>query len=1155
MTAAGFHPGFLVIHGNRAEDLRDLLLRWMAHYPPAPLERDLVITQSNGIAQWLNFSLAAQDEPGLGIAAGIDMALPARFLWRCYRSVLGTESVPEVSPLDKDRLVWRLMRLLPALMQQPGFEPLARFLGDDPDRRRHLQLAQRLADLFDQYQVYRADWLAAWAAGQAVLPDAAGRERPLDENRWQALLWQAILDDIERDPAVGPGLAGAGRAAVHAAFLQAAQAVGAERPSGLPRRVFVFGLSNLPAQSLEVLGAIARWSQVILCVQNPCQYHWADIIEGRELARMASPRHARRPGSPSAPDPAALHQHAQPLLAAWGRQGRDFMALLSSYDDPAVREAQLPALQAIGEAVDVFTPPGETALLHQLQDDILNLRSLEETRQRWPAVDPGQDQSLRFHIAHSPQREVEILHDRLLAALEADASLEPRHCLVMVPDISTYAPHIEAVFGLHGVEDKRAIPFSIADQGQRSREPIIKAVEQLLRLGQSRLAVSELLDLLEVPALRRRFGIAEADIPRLHRWLARANVRWGLHEDHARSLGLPAQEPLRHTWQHGLQRLLLGYATGPEAEAWQDIEPQGEVGGLEAALLGPLEALVNRLEGLWAAQQTARPVSEWVALWRQWLSDCFAAESRQEEAALLALESALRDWLEAAEAAGFDEALPAAVVAEAWVAKLDEHSLSQRFFGGAVTFATLMPMRAIPFRYVALLGMNDGDYPRARAVPDFDLMRSDYRPGDRSRREDDRYLFLEALLSAREHLHCSWVGRSVTDNTPRPPSVLVGQLRDHLAAGWQLAPEAEGDGTGSLLDALTTEHPLQPFSEQYFREASATGLDGLYTYAREWRRAETAPAPGNHSMAEEETLPALSLHQPIDLAGLQRFLRDPARVFFEDRLGVVFNQRLETIENEEIFALNALDRWRMADDLLAAPDDLDEAMARGIRRGDIPAGGVGRIQAEQMREDVGLVLSRRDAVLLDWPQREPACWARYPEDNPWLQDRLDQRCGNEDAELTLQWQLQPGKLHDGKARYERLLGAWLSHLLANATAGPTRTRVFSIAGEADFAELSADWAGAQLDALHALWREGLTRPLPFALRTALAWLINEDDAQAEKAYIGDDQNRGDIERSPYLARAYPNYSALSRSGEFTTLARRILSPLKESVDVSKGAGQ
>ena len=188
-----------------------------------------------------------------------------------------------------------------------------------------------------------------------------------------------------------------------------------------------------------------------------------------------------------------------------------------------------------------------------------------------------------------------------------------------------------------------------------------------------------------------------------------------------------------------------------------------------------------------------------------------------------------------------DLPLPLSVVREHWLASFDDEGLGRRFFAGAVTFATLMPMRAIPFRHVCLLGMNDGDFPRSRQPADFDLMGNDYRPGDRSRREDDRYLFLEALLSARERLSISWVGRSVHDDSPRPPSVLVAQLRDHIVAGWRLDGRDEETGA-ALLEALTTQHRLQPFSRAYFvrdgaADSTRAGDDDLFSYSNEWRKA------------------------------------------------------------------------------------------------------------------------------------------------------------------------------------------------------------------------------------------------------------------------------------------------------------------------------
>ncbi|MCB1905957.1 MAG: exodeoxyribonuclease V subunit gamma, partial [Rhodocyclaceae bacterium] len=266
--------GLMLVHGNHAEALRELMIAWIRRHPLAPLETETILVQSNGIAQWLKLWLArapdAADGPGCGIAAGLDFSLPSRFLWQVYRAVLGPAAVPEVSPFDKPRLTWRLMRMLPALVADPVHAPLARFLADDEDRRKRFQLAERLADLYDQYQVYRADWLAAWAAGRDVLIRAAGAEVALaPESRWQAALWRALLADV--------GDAAAGRSAVHEAFMAAA-ADPRTRPVGLPRRVVVFGISSMPRQSLEVLAALARWSQLLVCIHNPCRHHWADIV-------------------------------------------------------------------------------------------------------------------------------------------------------------------------------------------------------------------------------------------------------------------------------------------------------------------------------------------------------------------------------------------------------------------------------------------------------------------------------------------------------------------------------------------------------------------------------------------------------------------------------------------------------------------------------------------------------------------------------------------------------------------------------------------------------------------------------------------------------------------------------------------------------------
>jgi exodeoxyribonuclease V gamma subunit len=1212
-------PGLIVIHSNLSESLRDVLVAWMRDHPLGPLEREVVLVQSSGIAQWLKLALAADVQPaggGAGIAAAFEFLLPARFLWRAYRAVLGAAAVPEVSPFDKPRLMWRLMRLLPEVMDQAVYAPLRRFLHDDADCRKRYQLAERLADVFDQYQVYRADWLAAWAAGRDSLPRDAGPDQPLPEGqRWQAALWRAVLGDVKAQAApVGQAPSSDGRAAVHAAFLQRAATLPDDAAlPGLPRRLVVFGISTLPRQSLEVLAVLSRWIQVLMCVNNPCEHYWADIIEGKELLRAAQARQARRHGSPERIAEDALHLHAHPLLAAWGKQGRDFIGLLDEHDSPDVRARLTASLGDRARRLDLFGPAGQDTLLRQLQDDIRDLRPLRETRAQWPAVDVLRDTSLRFHVAHSRQREVEILHDQLLAAFDRDRSLRPRDIIVMVPDIEAYAPHIQAAFGLHDADDRRAIPYTIADRGKRHADPLLHALEHLLQLPRARFAVSEFMGLLEVPAVRHRFGITEDQLPLLHAWIRGANIRWGLHDAQRQALGLPpgGATAAQNTWLFGLRRILLGYAVGARGQNWNGIEPYDDIGGLDAALLGPLTAVVDSLEQAWTELATPAAAEVWGDRLAALLTRFFLPDDSADAYTVQQLNAALQEWREVCAEAHLTEPLPLSVVGEHWLARLDEGGLSQRFFGGAVTFATLMPMRAIPFRVVCLLGMNDGEYPRIRMPMDFDLMASDYRPGDRSRREDDRYLFLEALLSARDRLYISWVGRSVRDNTPRPPSVLVGQLRDHLAMGWRTSATVAGDDQApqdegglavpdeALLSALTTEHRLQPFSAAYFasepssRADPAGGSDGLFTYAHEWHGAADEPRTAMRP------LPPLVRDEPLTLRELADFVRAPVDAFFKQRLQVSFAMDDPTAEDIEPFVPDALEQWQLQDALIRAQSRALESgadpyasreaeLARIGRAGTLPDGAFGALTASELIAPLDDMLDRYGKALARWPHAvdgDAALAVAADGDAPALEDSLGALRRDGDGHRCRLLVDSSSLIPKGRYRAARIIPHWVAHVAAQTTGGEVTTVVVSKAGDVVFPPLAPEHATHMLRTWLRGWQAGMCRPLPLAPAAAFEWLTRHpmpldddppsrahgakpaepEDARAllaapaaqaaRKIYEGAVETRGEVDGSPYLQAVYPDFAALARSGEFFSLAQDWLRAMRAALYADRNKGK
>lgn len=1147
----------MLVQGNRLEDLRSLMVTWMRRYPLAPLEDEVILVQSNGIAQWLKLALAADPgddlSGGCGIAAAMQVMLPARFVWRAYRSILG--DLPDSSPFDKTPLTWRLYRLLGGLADsdstsedQSGLAtclaPLRGFLdGDDAPRRRY-QLAERLADLLDQYQVYRADWLEAWQQGDDVLirPDGQ-RDQVPQAQAWQPALWRILTEDIAAGAAPeADTLEHASRAEVHRRFLHTLDGTepGPDAPVAveLPRRVIVFGISSLPRQMLEVLEAIAPHVQVMLFVLNPSHHYWGDIIEGRELFRQAYRRNPERK-IPETLEETEWHLHGHPLLAAWGKQGRDYIRLLDEHDERERYEAHFHA-QSL--SIDLFDSPGDGTLLQQLQGDVLELRPLPERQALGSRIDPSRDRSLEFVVAHGPQREIEILHDLLLDAFEQSArdgsGLQPRDVLVMVPDIDVYAPHIQAVFGRLGPRDPRHIPFNVSDQGQRRRSPLLIGLEALLGLPRARFAVSDLLDLLDIPALRARFGIEEADLPRLRQWIAGANIRWGLDAGQRASLGLP--EGLEQcTWRFGLRRMLLGFAAGG-AGAWQGIEPYDEIGGLEAALVGPLVQLLDLLDHYWQALQSPRTPPEWAALISQLLADAFSEVGESDSLAVAQVEQTLEQWTADCRCAGLEgETLPLEVLQSALLAGLDQPTLTQRFLAGSVNFATLMPMRAIPFRQIWLLGMNDGDYPRSRRPPDFDLMANDYRPGDRSRREDDRYLFLEALLSAREKLVISWVGRSIRDNSARPPSVLVGQLRDHIAAGWSCE-----DGQGPLIEALTTEHPLQPFSRQYFVPGRSPRL---FTYAAEWRSvhegrsAAVSPHPG---------LPLWMPEGPIDLRRLTAFLKSPVDAFFNERLRVASPEGPDVLPDVETFALDGLGTWQLKDMLMADAFEagltdavLDTRLQTALRRfqaeGRLVDGSLGALMGQTLVESLPALYASWRLALAEWPhpieRPIPIAVESVLDDGArvMLEDSLGGlREGDDGLGLVL---LQTsGLTKKGKYQWRNAVRPWLLHLAAQLGGEPVTTRLLTPSGEARFAPLPADEARAELERLLRAWWRGMQGPLPVGLGAAMAWLdcggpshVDEEGADVEKAW---DKASGafekDLEYSSYLGRCYEDFEAL-----------------------------
>lgn len=850
---------FTVYHSNQLDLLKALTTALIEREPlDNPFQQEVVLVQSPGMAQWLQMQLAQQ----FSIAANIVFPLPATFIWDMFTRVL--PDIPKESAFSKEAMTWKLMWLLPDLLENPLFSPMKRYLSDDGDRRKIHQLAARVADLFDQYLVYRPEWLESWERGQLI-------EGLDDAQQWQALLWVELtrytrqLEQPEWH-----------RANLYQRFIH--QLLKSDVcPQGLPKRVFICGISALPPIYLQALQALGKHIDIHLMFTNPCRYFWGDIQDYTFLAKLQSRkrRHYRESIELS------LFRHPQqaeqlfntdgeqnlsnPLLASWGRLGRDHMYLLSQIDE----------IQEVHAFVDI--EPDN--LLHGIQHDMLELEDhavIGTTPETLARSDQKRrldldDRSLSFHVCHSPQREVEVLQDHLLGLLAADPELTPRDIIVMVVDIDSYTPYIQAAFG--NAPSERYLPFAISDRKASQAHPALHAFITLLDLPQSRFTAEQVLALLEVPALATKFGITEDGLRRLRQWVGESGIRWGLDDDNVRELSLPATG--QHTWRFGLTRMLLGYAMDSTAGDWQGILPYDESSGLAAELAGQLADMLMHLSQWRQQLGQPRELSEWLPICRQ-LLDTFFDQDNDTEAALVLIEQQWQKVIGYGIAAQYPDVVPLNLLRDELAARLDNERISQRFLAGPINFCTLMPMRSIPFKVVCLLGMNDGVYPRTLPPQGFDLMAKKVRRGDRSRRDDDRYLFLEALLSAQQQLYISYIGRSIQDNSKRYPSVLVSELIEYVAQSYHLPGDEKlsaDDSAQRVTQHLLCWHARMPFSAENFIKNSE-----LQSYAAEW--LPSAESKGHAHPNFNQPLQAEPLAE-ITLDELVRFYRHPVRAFFQ----------------------------------------------------------------------------------------------------------------------------------------------------------------------------------------------------------------------------------------------------------------------------------
>ena len=883
---------------NRAEFLAQLLAQQLLSQQPGPLETVEVLVNTWPTSRWLGEQLAQAN----GISSLVRFPFPGSRLRQLVRQLLDLPPQQE-DPWRANRLVWSVLDRLPAVLDHPSADPLRQWLKrrDGPRlssglSRDRWQLARTIADAFDDYALYRPELLDQWR-----------HDHRLDD--WQPLLWRDLASQLPADPF---GLQ------VRAAVQRLIQ--GQVDPVCLPERLRLFGISALAPVQVELIQALSGLLEVEVYLLTPCPDLWQRCGSRREQLG----------GAWQEPPDGIWLEEAPRTEAILGRMGAEFQQLLEGVGDVQLGERRDGDLFAAPAAM-AAAADRPASLLEQLQQQLVDSTAPE------PLQRSSSDASLLFQSAPGPWREVQLVRDRILQWLAADPELEPRDVLVMTPQIDRYAPLLSSVFNdvdAIGVD----LPWRLTDRSQQSSPGLSMAMLMLLELAAGRLTATGLEQLLANPAMQRQQSLPPDEAVLMTRTLQRSGFRWGLD---ARERGGDETHSLRWCLDRWLLGLVLperdGLAPGGVAPFQQDLDPERLVRWW---------SLLDRLARMLDQLRRPRTSEAWSTLLLGQLQELFG-DGGAWSGELQSWTQALEGWRERAQACALE--LDVAVALEVLQEALSVDSGRFGHRSGSLTVSALEPMRAIPHKVIVLMGLDGSDFPRPSRRPGFHLLEQQRRLGDPRSSDQDRYVLLEALMSARNHLLVSWCGRLERTGDEQPPAAPVEQWLGQLLQDLRRS--------GASTEGLLLQPAPNPLARSNFDPDQPLSCDRRQLEARQWLERERPEPITGLAWPQLLTLPSPLLETTpsspaLDVEALLVWLQRPQAAWLQQR-GLRPGEGIDPVDDLDGLELDGLQRYQLLEQELdrhplddAAPDWVATHRGQGL----LPAGSGAALEQRQLEQ-------------------------------------------------------------------------------------------------------------------------------------------------------------------------------------------------------------
>jgi len=829
-------------------------------------DKNNILVGSRGMQHWLSMELA--DKNSITMNYNFDMV--NSFIVNTCSTIATTENSKQA--YAKDVLTWRIYKIISST------EFIAKSINTSLNNYwvnkeckstlKCYQLSNKISEVFSKYIKYRPQWLCAWQENKNITID--NNDILKEDELWQMNLWQELVNQEPHTP-----ISTQKRALSH---LQ-------NYVDKLPQDIYIFGINAISPQNLKFIFELSKYINIHILYIDPCKEFWFDLNKDKVSNWLGNEDFEQ-----------------QPLLANLGQQGKEFFNQILEND----KKHEITVFEDFKLHLSSESKSSQqtNSMLQSVQRNLLLLDTAKYHHK---------DNSISINSCHSSMREVQVLHDNLLDMFADDENLKPKDILVMCPNIEDYAPYIDSIFTPeYFIKDDNKIPCSIADRTLKDSDSLITSFLDILELPDSNFEVTKILDFLSVPAIQRKFNIDKQKLETIIYWLRESCIH--------RELGDSGKT---YSWQWGLNKLLLGFCISDSNEIInQDtLMTMPNINGKEIIELGVVYELLEILQKFSYELKEPKTILEWQTNLQQNIELIFEMNS-DDELAKKNIHKVISKFVEDTKNANLDNThkIDLSVMRYSLRCAFSQPEINNHFLTGKVTFCSMTPMRCIPFKVIAMLGLNSGQFPRVDTPLSFDIMsKTPRQKGDTTAKDNDRYLFLETLVSARKRLYLSYIGKSVRNNAEQEASLILKELISYLKV-------YDFDDKQDIF-----QYPLHPFSQKCYNN------DNYRSYDKHWLNLigqEAALFSDKIASTNDK-----KLSKNISVNELVKIFDDPLKAYAQASLKLYFDNDEEQISDSEPFDVPNLIKHQLKRDtfqVLLDDKNIDEIKTYNKLTGKLP---------------------------------------------------------------------------------------------------------------------------------------------------------------------------------------------------------------------------